>query len=224
MSDHNDDLALAKRALAGDNQAAQKILSLRSQLVRALERRGASPNKAEDIVADILGECFGSRNRSSRASTDRVLELYRGESPVAAWLWKACYNRLLDEQRASRTAPIDDELSTETVPYRDSDVVSHVRAALEHAFSEVDPLTLIFLRLVYLHGVKQRELAFAWHWHEATVSRLMNQGLTTIRDKSLAFLRETSPPIVMEWSDLLAICENPPDFLYEDELDRRKRD
>jgi len=29
MSDHNDDLVLAKRALAGDNQAAQKILSLR---------------------------------------------------------------------------------------------------------------------------------------------------------------------------------------------------
>jgi RNA polymerase sigma factor (sigma-70 family) len=223
MSEYNDDLALAKRALARDNEAAQKILNLRPELVRALQRRGASPTKAEDIVVDVLGECFGSRTRSSRASTDRILELYRGESPLVAWLLKACHNRFVDDQRGSRTTPIDDEVSAEIPPYPDSDVVNELRAALEHAFSEVDPLALIFLRLVYLHGVKQRELAFAWHCHEATVSRLLSQGLKMIRDQALAFLRRMTPPITMEWSDLLAICENPPDFLYEDELDRRKR-
>jgi len=60
--------------------------------------------------------------------------------------------------------------------------------------------------------VKQRELAFAWHWHEATVSRLMSEGLKNVRDEALAFLRENSPSVELEWSDLLAICENPPDF------------
>jgi RNA polymerase sigma factor (sigma-70 family) len=223
MDNYDADLALAKRALAGDNNSAQNILSLRPELIRVLEIRGTSNSKAEEIVADVLGECFGSRKRSSRASTDRILELYRGDSPLVAWLLKACYNRMVDDHRRSRTDPIDDEMSAEASKRADADVVKRVSIALEHAFLKVDPLALIFLRLVYLHGVKQRELAFAWRCHEATVSRLISQGLKTLRDEALAFLRKKSSFVELEWSDLLAICENPPDFLYECEPDARKR-
>ena len=223
MSNHDDDLTLAKRALAGDNDAAQKISNFSPQLVKTLEGKGASEAEAGDIVADVLGECFGSRTRSSRASTQRLLELYRGDSPLVVWLLKACYNRLIDQRRRSRTSPIDDELSDGMPRRADPEMVRRVHAALDHAFSKVDPLALIFLRLVYLHGVKQRELASAWHCHEATVSRLLSQGLTTIRNEALEFLRENGSSVAVEWSDLLAVCENPPDFLYEDESDRTKR-
>ncbi len=79
------------------------------------------------------------------------------------------------------------------------------------------PLALILLRLVYLHGVKQRELAISWHFHEATVRRLLSHSLQAIREEALAFLRKSGSFGELEWSDLVAICEDHVTFLYQNQ-------
>ena len=78
MNKNDDDLAPERRALAGDLQAAEKINQMRPVLISYLMSKGvADPSSAEEVVADVLGECFGARQRSSRASKNRLLELYR---------------------------------------------------------------------------------------------------------------------------------------------------
>jgi hypothetical protein len=97
MNDKHDDLALVKRALSGDERAADIIYSTRSQLVNYLTRKGAPEGSiSEDIVADFLGDCFGASERSTRASTVRLLETYKGNGPLFGWLKACCWKKFLD--------------------------------------------------------------------------------------------------------------------------------
>jgi hypothetical protein len=83
MTDKHYDLALVKRALSGDERAAQAIYAMRSQLVNYLTSKGAPEGSvSEDIVADFLGDCFGARDRGHRASAVRLLESYKGNGPL----------------------------------------------------------------------------------------------------------------------------------------------
>jgi hypothetical protein len=55
MSNNDDDLTLAKRALAGDNDAAQKISNFSPQLVKALEGRGLPTLRPEISLLTFSG-------------------------------------------------------------------------------------------------------------------------------------------------------------------------
>jgi hypothetical protein len=93
MNENDDDLALVRRALSGEERAATIIYSLRPQLVAHLTSKGAPRGSiSEDAVADFLGDCFGARERSQRATTNRLLEMYKGNGPLIAWLKKSCWN------------------------------------------------------------------------------------------------------------------------------------
>jgi DNA-directed RNA polymerase specialized sigma24 family protein len=222
MNQNDDDLALVKRALSGDESAANTIYSMSPQLVVHLTKKGAPHGSvSEDAVADFLGDCFGARERSARATTNRLLEMYQGNSPLIAWLKKGSWNRFIDRTReftperfldsgeegniaAVNPAPVTPE----------PEIVARIVAALEYAFSEIDPLTLIFLRLVYLEGVSQQDVATVFDCNDSTVSRRLDQGLTALRKKVEAFQKGKSDSSKIEWQDLLTICQSPPDFIY----------
>jgi RNA polymerase sigma factor (sigma-70 family) len=223
MSKSHDDLALVRRALAGDVEAAETINQMRPVLISYLISKAASdPSTAEDVVADVLGECFGARQRSSRASTNRLLELYKGKGPLIAWLKKCCWNEYVDRKRAPLTTPLSREVDEVGEPdpraataSPEPEVVARIVDALEHAFSELDPLTLVFLRLVYLEGVDQTDVAAVFDRDDSNVSRRVKNGLETLRNKTTNFLKRTPGSTNIEWGDLLAICHTPPEFIYE---------
>ncbi len=223
MNDHDDDLALVKRALSGEELAASVIYSLRPQLVNHLTSKGAPHGSiAEDTVADFLGDCFGARERSSRASTNRLLELYKGNGPLTAWLKMSCWNKFLDSARGPKTSPLSDQgeedatFDADPAPLSvELAVVQRIVAALEFAFSEIDPTTLIFLRLVYLEGVHQADVATVFDCDDSTVSRRLDQGLNALRNKAETFQKQKTGTLNVEWPDLLAVCQSPPDFIYE---------
>src|ERR1700722_20244009 len=86
MNQNDDDLALVKRALPGDESAANTIYSMGPQLVVHLTKKGPPHGSvSEDAAADFLGDCFGTRERSARATTNRLLEVFQGNSPHIAW-------------------------------------------------------------------------------------------------------------------------------------------
>ena len=74
---------------------------------------------------------------------------------------------------------------------------------------------MIFLRLVYLEGVSQQDVAAVFACNDSTVSRRLDQGLMALRKKVEAFQKRKSDSSAIEWPDLLTICQSPPDFIYE---------
>ena len=223
MNQHDDDLALVRRALSGDETAANAIYSLRPQLLAHLRKKGAPHGSiSEDALDDFLGDCFGARERSSRATTNRLLEMYKGNGPLLAWLKKACWNRFLDGRREIIPDPILDSGEQDSIAdpnpapvSAEPELIARIVAALEYAFFEIDPLTLVFLRLVYLEGVSQQDVATVFDCNDSTVSRRLDQGLTTLRKKAEAFQKRQSDSSKIEWTDLLTICQSPPGFIYE---------
>jgi DNA-directed RNA polymerase specialized sigma24 family protein len=223
MNHNDDDLALVRRALSGDERAANQLYSLRPQLVAHLRSKGAPHGSiSEDAVADFLGDCFGARKRSPRATTNRLLEMYKGNGPLIAWLKTSCWNHFLDGTRGPKPSPLpdpDEEVGgadPNPAPVSaEPEVIARIVAALEYAFSEIDPLTLVFLRLVYLEGVNQADVATVFDCNDSTVSRRLDQGLTALRKKAEAFQKRKTDSFKIEWPDLLAICQSPPGFIYE---------
>jgi RNA polymerase sigma factor (sigma-70 family) len=223
MNDNHDDLALVKRALAGDERAADAIYSLRSQLVYYLTSKGAPEGSlAEDIVADFLGDCFGARERSARASAVRLLETYKGNGPLIGWLKACCWKKFLDNARRIKATPLSEqeELNSGVVAYPaagsvEPEVKAGILAALEYAFDEIDSLQLIILRLVYFEGVNQKDIAAVFDCDASTISRQLNEGLKALRSKIIIFQRRYADSFKLEWTDILTICQSPPAFLYE---------
>jgi DNA-directed RNA polymerase specialized sigma24 family protein len=223
MTDKHDDLALVKRALSGDEQAAYTIYAMRSQLVNYLTSKGAPEGSvSEDLVADFLGDCFGARDRSERASAVRLLEMYKGNGPLIGWLKACCWRKFLDYARRFKAIPLSGQevldsgtVAAPTEASLEPEVKAKVLAALEYAFDEIDSLQLIFLRLVYFEGVNQKDVAAAFDCDGSTISRQLNEGLGALRRNIDLFQRRYADSLRLEWSDLLEVCQSPPDFLYE---------
>lgn len=218
MNDNDDDLALVRRALSGDERAANTIYSLGPQLVAHLTSKGAPHGSiSEDVVADFLGDCFGARERSARATTNRLLEMYKGNGPLIAWLKRSCWRKFLDTAKeVGMEPPSPGDADPKPVPVSaEPEAIARIVAALEFAFSEIDPLTLIFLRLVYLEEVSQADVAAAFGCNDSTVTRRLRNGLKALRQKAEAFQKRKTGSFEIEWPDLLAICQSPPGFFYE---------
>jgi DNA-directed RNA polymerase specialized sigma24 family protein len=223
MKDYQDDLALVKRALSGDERAADTIYAMRSQLLHYLTSKGAPEGSiSEDIVVDFLGDCFGARDLSTRASAVRLLETYKGNGPLIGWLKACCWRKFLDHARRFKATPLSDqeELDSGAVAgpaevALEPEAKARVLAALEYAFDEIDSLQLIFLRLVYFEGVSQKDVAAVFDCDGSTISRQLNEGVKALRRSIDLFQRRYADSLNLEWSDILAICQTPPDFLYE---------
>jgi DNA-directed RNA polymerase specialized sigma24 family protein len=95
------------------------------------------------------------------------------------------------------------------------DAKSRAWAALEYAFSEIDPIQLIYLRLVFFEDVSKKEVAKAFGCHPSNVGRKLKKAIKTLRVKTEAFQKRYPDADRVEWSDLLAICKSPPVFFYE---------
>jgi hypothetical protein len=92
--------------------------------------------------------------------------------------------------------------------------VNILRIALESAFRQVEPYQLLFLRLVYLHGVKRDHLAKIWACHPAKIGRDAAAALEKIRRRTIQYIKLLDPSIELQWEDCQAICEQHADLLH----------
>ena len=63
------------------------------------------------------------------------------------------------------------------------------------------------LRLVYLHGLSQREVARLWSCHESKVSRFLSQALADIQRNTLQETRRQDLWLDLSWQDFLDLCQ-----------------
>ena len=218
------DLQIARDALAGGEDAARRFVQeylpdLESYLVSRCRRLDAkSIEKAREICADVISDCFGAKSRPR--GEDVLLKLYHGRAPLKTWLRQVAYSRLKSWWPSPEGKSVSYETGQEsaagvTEPVtRDPEIVEILRTALENALREIEPHKLVLLRLVYIHSVKRDHLAQIWGCHPSTIGRDMARAEERIKELTLEYIKLLDPFSEIRWPDCQAICEQYPRLLH----------
>jgi RNA polymerase sigma factor (sigma-70 family) len=213
------DLLFVSRVLDGDEAAIRAFRDRYDpQLKGTLCKRGATSTEADDLLADLWADCFGS-------SGTPLLQKYEGRCALNSWLITVATNRLIDFKRraAFRVELTDDKSGTsgtnhlerpsDSPPHQpDSALVALLRQAVLNAFAAEPPEMLLMLRLVHVHEITQREIGRIWNWHESKVSRTLESARAKIRTAALAELHRADPWLTLEWDDFVELSNCAPDL------------
>jgi DNA-directed RNA polymerase specialized sigma24 family protein len=218
------DLQIAREALTGGEDAARRFVreylpDLESYLISRCRRSDAkSIEKAREICADVISDCFGAKSRPR--GEDVLLKLYHGRAPLKTWLRHVAYSRLKSwwpspDGKSVSLEPGKESLAGATEPFvRDPETVEILRIALENAFRQIEPHQLLFLRLVYIYSVKRDHLAQIWGCHPSKIGRDMAWAEERIRNLTLEYIKLLHPFTELQWEDCQAICEQYPSMLH----------
>jgi RNA polymerase sigma factor (sigma-70 family) len=210
-----DDRSQVLRSQQGDAEALAGLrLKHHPALVNILLARGASRTETEDLLADLWADCVpGSDDRPS------LLEKFSGKCSLQGWLATVATNRWIDfKRRHSRrveisSAPGESEedaferLPADASAYQEDTLVELLRESLRAAFARCPAEAMVLLRLVYLHGVTQREVVRMFGWSEAKVSRLLSRAMEQIETDTLGELKKRDAWLELTWQDFLDLCQ-----------------
>lgn len=210
-----EDLLQVQKCLRGDVAALGELRTRFDEALRAILRaRGASATEADDTLADLWGDCVG--NHDDRPA---LLEKYSGKSPLQSWLAMVATNRWYDaKRRQSRDVQITDDESLEsrqeTVPRSaagqaaaEDAIVDLLRDSLKAAFAACPARDMVLLRLVFLHGLSQREVASSLGWNESKLSRVFSRAMETIELQALDHVKKQDSWLDLSWQDFLDMCQ-----------------
>ena len=212
----DEDRLKLKECLEDDTDALTILRNKYQHFLKTvLMVRGASEIEAEDLLADLWGDCVAGAD-----DTASLLEKYSGRCPLKNWLTTVATNRLFDLKRKLRVRGAasyeDDEggrndsslRSLILAPLiREGVLVGLLRESLQHALDRCSASALLMLRLVYLHGLTLREVGRMWGWHESKVSRCLTQAMSEIQANTLKLIKQTDPWMELIWQDFLDLCE-----------------
>src|SRR4029450_611816 len=193
------ELQTVRAALLGDSEAAAQIhRKHHTSVLGALMNRGL----LMQLTRSEIEECMGDLWSASFGATDTnpaLLKRFTGDGPLRAWLITVGLHRLIDlarrkrfrhdmsaDEETSSPDPMDKIPATDGLPV-DADVVSLLRTSLKKALARCNRERLLLLCLVYLHGIKQNELAKIYGCYESTISRWLDG---TLKQKHADTLRE----------------------------------
>jgi RNA polymerase sigma factor (sigma-70 family) len=214
-----EDLDLVDRAVNGDVAAVRDFQeTYRPMLERVLMSRAVDRIQAEDLVADIIAECFGA---GKNGQTRPLLEKFEGRSSLSTWMIRITWNRWLDLKRRDkfrgelpsyddddrygdqfdRVAGVnpDDELL-------DSDLSELMGRAIREAFDSLGPDVLLMMKLSYLHGVSQAVIARMWQCDQTRVSRSLTAAREQVAAVTMQRIREADSSLKLEWEDFQKLC------------------
>lgn len=181
-------------------------------LVNILRARGASPDETEELLADLWGDCV-----PTNGERPSLLDKFSGKCPVQGWLATVATRRWIDlkrkqNRRGDHVRREGDHDALETFPAtaspgREDVLVELLRDSLQAAFAACPAADLLMLRLVYLHGLPQREIMRMWGWSESRVSRKLSQAMQRIGQDTLRNLKQKDPWLDLTWQDFVDLCE-----------------
>ncbi len=216
---HAQDLELTQRAIAGEDEAVRAFQSeYQPTLERVLMSRGVDKVAAEDLVADIMAECFGA---GKKGETTPLLTKFEGRSSLSTWLIRITWNRWLDLKRRDKFRGdlpqydddeargvdkfdrVADEHDDELI---DEDLGDIMGSAIKTAFASLEPETLLMLKLSYLHGISQTVLAQMWQVDQTRVSRTLSSAREQIASVTMQQIQASDPDLKLDWDDFKRLC------------------
>ncbi|MDF1860884.1 MAG: sigma-70 family RNA polymerase sigma factor [Verrucomicrobiales bacterium] len=217
---HAEDLDLVDRAVAGDDDAVRKFQSeYQPMLERVMMSRGVDRIQAEDLVADVVAECFGA---GKKGQTRPLLEKFEGRSSLSTWMIRITWNRWLDLKRRDkfrgelptfddddgRSGDRFDKLEGENLGENviDEDLGELMGRAIKTAFDSLEPEVLLMLKLSYLHGISQSVIALMWQCDQTRVSRSLTAAREKIASVTMQTIKESDASLELEWEDFHRLC------------------
>jgi len=204
------------RSLQGDSDALESLrLRNHASLANILLSRGATPTETEDLLADLWSDCVpGSDDRPS------LLEKFSGKCSIQGWLATVATNRWIDlKRKLARRLEVSDQtpgdglgdpvenLPAPTASQTENTQVDLLRDSLKAAFARCPADAMVLLRLVYLHGLTQRELVTMLGWSESKVSRLLSGSMAQIEKDTLKEVKKRDPWLELTWQDFVDMCQ-----------------
>lgn len=166
--------------------------------------RGATETEAEDLLADLWGDCVPRGD--DRLS---LLEKFSGRCSLKIWLATVSTNRLYDLKRRHGATPgnaVEPPSHCRAWP-GEIGLANLLHLSLVESFARCTARDLLMLRLVYLHDVTQREVGQIWGWHESKVSRKLGEAMDEIRAVTLQRIKQADPWLELAWQDFVDLCE-----------------
>jgi RNA polymerase sigma factor (sigma-70 family) len=212
----DDDALQIQNCRTGDRTALAGLRDkFHASLRNILLARGANLTESEDLLADLWGDCVpGTDDKPS------LLDKFSGKCSLQGWLATVATNRLIDlkrrqTRRGEVTMHTGEEQGTtfiQRVPAQpvaggDVSLVELLRQCLQQAFAACPAEGLLMLRLVYIHGLSQRDLTKMWSCHEATISRQLAQTMSNIQTATMREIRNLDPWLELSWEDFLELCQ-----------------
>ena len=215
-----EDLDLVDRAVSGDAAAVREFdETYRPLLERLMMSRGVDRIQAEDLVADIIAECFGA---GKNGQTRPLIEKFEGRSSLSTWMIRTTWNRWLDLKRRDKfrgelpSYDEDDERSGDQFDrvaggnpedsLLDSDLSEIMGRAIREAFDSLGPDVLLMLKLSYLHGISQAVIARMWQYDQTRVSRTLTAAREQVATVTMQRIREADSSLQLEWEDFHKLC------------------
>lgn len=217
---HADDLALVDRAISGDGEAVKGFLEeYQPMLERVMMSRGIEKVHAQDLVADVIAECFGA---GKKGQTRPLLEKFEGRSSLSTWMIRITWNRWLDlkrrdkfrgelpayedddERAGDRFDRVAGEVAEEEL--LDQDLSELMGKAIKEAFDSLEPEVLLMLKLSYLHGISQTAIARMWQCDQTRVSRALTSAREQIASVTMRAIQESDSGLSLEWEDFQRLC------------------
>lgn len=216
-----EDVALVQKVLESDEATARLFeTEYRPTLERVLMARGVARGDAEDLVADIIAECFGAGKKG--AMEVRLLEKYEGRSALSTWLIRITWNRWLDLKRRDKfrgeLPRYDDDEARgtdgfdrvaddhEDEDFIESDLAELMAGAIKSAFASLEPDVLVMLKLSFLHGVSQTDIARMWQCDQTRISRTLSSARAQIAAETLRAIKAADPDLDLDWDDFKRLC------------------
>ncbi len=206
---------LLRNAQTGDAEALAGLRNeLQSPLLNILLARGASATEAEEILADLWSDCVPGALKGAS-----LLTKFTGNHPPLGWFARVAVNRWIDTKRRRAKLGAETQVDFDDLPgcvdnLEDNQLQSLLRASLKAAFASCPDESLLMLRLVYLHGLTQREVGRMLGWTESKTSRNLSEAMKRIERRTLWQLKQKHPSLEWTWDDLVALCASPDiDFL-----------
>jgi len=217
---HAADLDLVDRAVNGDDDAVREFQEeYQPMLERVMMSRGVDRVQAQDLVADIIAECFGA---GKKGQTRPLLEKFEGRSSLSTWMIRITWNRWLDLKRRDKfrgDLPVyDDEDDRSGDRFDkvegndlgenllDKDLSELMGRSIKKAFDSLDPDVLLMLKLSYLHGISQSVIANMWQCDQTRVSRSLTAAREQIAEITMQAIKEADPSLELEWEDFHRLC------------------
>ena len=98
------------------------------------------------------------------------------------------------------------QVAYEDEDFIETDLAELMAGAIKTAFASLEPDVLVMLKLSFIHGVSQTDIARMWQCDQTRVSRTLSTARSQIAAETMRAIRAAEPDLQIDWDDFKRLC------------------